>query len=119
MPFFSGFVNAAGSLDYCVIESRIQIGNTVCMKGVCPYSDPSCGACCLVGMLNGITNWLFIFLIILAIIFIIIGGILFVISGGDKAKTAAARSYILYAVAGIVFGLLAKATPAIVSFFLQ
>lgn len=112
-------LGATGPLDYCIIRSPIQAGTMACPVGTCPYSNPRCGPCCLVSILSGITNWIFIGLIVLATIFIIIGGVLFIISGGDQAKTATARNYIIFAIVGIIIGLLAKAIPSIVIFFLQ
>lgn len=45
---------------------------------------------------------------VLAIVFIVVGGIKYATSGGDEKKVASAKNTILYAVIGLVLGLLAN-----------
>jgi Type IV secretion system pilin len=61
-----------------------------------------------------ITNWLFYFLILLAVIFIIIAAFKYLTAAGDVEKVKSAGHELLYAVIAIVVGILAKATPSLV-----
>ena len=61
-----------------------------------------------------ITNWLFYFLIILAVIFIIIAAFKYLTAAGDPEKVKAASHSLLYAAIAIVVGILAKAVPSLV-----
>jgi hypothetical protein len=58
---------------------------------------------------NAITIMI-ILAVILTLIFLILGGILWITSGGDKAKIAAARARITFAIVGLII--------ALVSFFI-
>ena len=61
-----------------------------------------------------ITNWLFYFLIILAVIFVIIAAFRYLTAAGDPEKVKAASHSLLYAAIAIVVGILAKAVPSLV-----
>lgn len=82
-----------------------------------PISAPSAGINSInsVGTsLCTITNWLFYFLIILAVIFIIIAAFRYLTAAGDPEKVKAASHSLLYAAIAIVVGILAKAVPSLV-----
>jgi predicted small integral membrane protein len=64
---------------------------------------------------NSITIMLII-AIILALVFLILGGIGWITSGGDKAKVAAARSRITYAIIGLVVTLVAFFIVSVVGY---
>jgi hypothetical protein len=64
--------------------------------------------------LCGITNWLFYFLIILAVIFVIVAAFKYLTAAGDPEKVKAASHSLLYAAIAIVVGILAKAVPSLV-----
>jgi len=61
-----------------------------------------------------ITNWLFYFLILLAVIFIIVAAFKYLTAAGDPEKVKAASHALLYAAIAIVVGILAKAVPSLV-----
>lgn len=65
-------------------------------------------------VLNNIANWLFYILVLIAVIAILIAAFLFVTSSGDPEKVGSARQFILYALVGIMVGLLAKGLVLIV-----
>lgn len=64
--------------------------------------------------LCGITNWLFYFLILLAVIFIIWAAFKYLTAAGDPEKVKSASHALLYAAIAIVVGILAKAVPSLV-----
>lgn len=74
------------------------------------------GLVCLVNSVNRVTDWAFYILIVISVIFIIIGGFTFMTAAGDPEKASKGRSYIIYAIIGIVVGILARIVPAIVIF---
>jgi hypothetical protein len=61
-----------------------------------------------------ITNWLFYFLILLAVIFIIVAAFKYLTAAGDPEKVKGASHELLYAAIAIVVGILAKAVPGLV-----
>ena len=62
----------------------------------------------LITLVEGITNWLFVFLIVAAAIFIVLAGWQFVTGGGDPQQVSQARSKLLYAAIGIIVALLSR-----------
>ena len=58
--------------------------------------------------LTRITNFLFYLLMAVAVLFLIAAGIQFVTAQGDPEKIKKARDYVLYALIGVVVGILAK-----------
>jgi hypothetical protein len=68
--------------------------------------------------LCNVTNWLFYFLIILAVIFIIIAAFKYLTAGGNEDNVKAASHMLLYAVIAIIVGIVAKAVPGLVGSFM-
>jgi hypothetical protein len=64
--------------------------------------------------LCNITNWLFYFLIILAVVFIIIAAFKYLTAAGSDEKVTSASHMLLYAVIAIIVGIIAKAVPGLV-----
>lgn len=65
----------------------------------------------LVIVIQGITDWIFVILVVSAIIFIVLAGFQFVTGGGDPQQVAQARNKLIYAAVGILVALLAKGLP--------
>jgi hypothetical protein len=61
-----------------------------------------------------ITNWLFYFLIIVAVIFIIVAAFKYLTAAGDPEKVKTASHSLLYAAIAIVVAICAKAVPSLV-----
>ncbi len=59
--------------------------------------------------LEKVINYLFALLIIVAVIFLLIAGILFVTAQGDPDKVKKARDFVLWALIGVIVGVLAYA----------
>jgi uncharacterized membrane protein YidH (DUF202 family) len=64
--------------------------------------------------LTNITNWLFYFLIILAVIFIILAAFKYLTAAGEPEKVKSASHMLLYAAIAIVVGIIAKAVPSLI-----
>ena len=82
-----------------------------------PVTAPSAGINSLSAVgtsLCSITNWLFYFLIIVAVIFIIVAAFKYLTAGGEPEKVKSASHSLLYAAIAIVVGILAKAVPSLV-----
>jgi uncharacterized membrane protein len=62
-----------------------------------------------------IFNWMFYFLVILAIIFVVVAAFRYLFAAGDPAKVKSAGHALIYAAVAIAVGLLAKSVPGIVS----
>ncbi len=61
----------------------------------------------LVGAISEIIGFIASLLAVLAILVIIIAGIIYITSGGDEGRIATAKSWITYAIVGLVIALLA------------
>ena len=61
-----------------------------------------------------IFNWLFYFLIILAIIFVVIAAFRYLFAAGDPEKVKSAGHMLIYAAVAVAVGLIAKAVPGLV-----
>jgi hypothetical protein len=73
----------------------------------------TCGSCCIVDTIYTITDWVFIIVISIAAIMVIIGAFNIITAGGNTEKVTSGRNYIIFAIAGLIVALLAKAIPAI------
>lgn len=87
--------------------------NGYCAYGTITKPTIEWGSICLMSTIGNATNWVFYIFSALAVIFIVIGGITMMTAAGDPEKFKTGRLYVLYAVIGVVIGLLAKALPAI------
>jgi len=83
--------------------------------GVCAFNNPAftCGSCCLLDTIYTITDWVFYLATAVAIIFIVLGAFSIITAGGSPEKVTSGRNYILYAVIGLIVGLMAKGIPAL------
>ena len=71
--------------------------------------------CGIIDTIKNITNWMLVFLIIIAVIFVIMAAFKYLGAGGDSEKVGAANKQIIYAAVAVAVGLLAKAVPFIVA----
>jgi len=81
----------------------------------CAFDDDTytCGSCCILDTIYTITDWVFIIVISIAAIMVIIGAFNIITAGGNTEKVTTGRNYIIFAIAGLIVALLAKAIPAI------
>jgi uncharacterized membrane protein len=66
----------------------------------------------------GIFDWMFYFLVALAVIFIVIAAYRYLTASGDSEKVKSATNTIIYAAIAVAVALLALAIPSIVATFL-
>lgn len=74
----------------------------------------SWGMFCLFNTIYNVTNWLFYFLVVIAVLFVIIGGAIYMLSAGSTEKAERGKAVIIYAIVGLVLALIAKLIPSIV-----
>jgi hypothetical protein len=80
----------------------------------CEYAtNTNCGACCVLDTIYTISDWVFYIVLAFAIIFISLGAFFIMTAGGEPDKVRKGRDYILYAVIGLIIGLMAKTVPYI------
>jgi len=63
------------------------------------------------------SNWLFAFVMVIAIIILLLGAAKFFTAGGSEDQVATARKYITYALVGIAVAILARSLILVVSNF--
>ena len=83
-----------------------------------PENDPTCGMCCMMNTLYTATNWLFMILMVIAVIMIVVGGFIYITAAGDPDKASKAKMYIVYALIGIAIAVFAKVLPSIIRFIM-
>ena len=122
LPIVALAVQAAP--DYCVIKGTnpTKIGIPACTTAIASNASsacdfvavPECGMCCVLNTVYNVTDWIFIFLVVIVAVFVLIGAFNFITSAGDPEKTKSGRNYILYAAVGLAVAFLAKAVPGLV-----
>lgn len=60
-----------------------------------------------IGALNKIFNWVYTIVFVLAAFFLLLAAYTFITAGGDPEKVGKARGYLLYAIVGVIVGVLA------------
>ena len=63
-------------------------------------------------------NWLFAFIIIIAVIMLLYGAFKFFTAGGSEDQVATARKFITYALVGVAVALLARSLVYVVGNFI-
>ena len=109
--------------DECVIRADpARAGITGCpSSGPCNYSaegGEQCGICCIISTVLYVTDWFFVFLVVLVLALVLIGAFNILTAAGDAAKITAGRNYILWAAIGLAVALLSRAIPALVRFLI-
>jgi hypothetical protein len=66
-------------------------------------------------LLGTITDWLFTFLLILAVIFIILAAFSYLTSGGSEEKVKSAHQKVIFAIVAIAVAMLAKGVQFVVA----
>jgi hypothetical protein len=64
-----------------------------------------------IAVLEVITDWIFVFLLVLAVVFIVLAAFQFVTGGGDPSAVSGARTKLIYAAVGIGVAVLARGAP--------
>ncbi|MDP2926701.1 MAG: hypothetical protein Q8N65_01000 [bacterium] len=116
----------AGPEDCCKIRRNITIDGTPCATGT--VVGPTGGTCsmgincvtekwglfCAMNTIYAITDWVFLFLVLIVILLVIFGAFQIMVSSGDAAKVKEGRDKIMYAAIGLLVALISRAVPSIV-----
>ena len=68
----------------------------------------------LIDLVEGITDWVFVILLVVAVIFILLAALQFISSGGDATQRTEAKDKLLWAAVGIVVALLSRGIPFVI-----
>lgn len=85
-------------------------------QGGAPSSLPTIGTTPtgLIGILCGLANWMFTFLVVLAVIFVIYAAFKYLTAGGEPENVGKASSMLIYAAVAIAVAILAKGFPLLI-----
>ncbi|OHA49541.1 MAG: hypothetical protein A2682_03490 [Candidatus Terrybacteria bacterium RIFCSPHIGHO2_01_FULL_58_15] len=72
----------------------------------------------LYGTLCSATNWLFSFVMLLAVVAFLAAALQFMLSGGDEERAASARRFFAFVVVGVAVAVLAKSFVFVTADFL-
>jgi hypothetical protein len=64
--------------------------------------------------MNAAVDWIFVVLVVLAVVFTILGAFNIIMSQGDPGKVDSGRNYIMFAAIGLIAAFIARAIPSIV-----
>ncbi len=109
----------------CVIRASFNIGEETFKAGDVISGDPEdadnyhegWSVICMLATVYYVTNWVFYVILIAVMIMILYAAFLFLTSSGSPEKAGKATKVITYAIIGMVIGLLARAIPAAVRYF--
>ncbi len=77
------------------------------------------GVCCLFNSIYTIATWVMTALVTVSILIGAFGGWLIATSGGNPAQLDKGKNYILYAIVGIIIGLVARGIPGLVRLLMK
>lgn len=89
-------------LNLIVLPALVQA-----QTGILPGTPKSPQDIAPVTALNTIFNWVYTIVFVLAAFFLLLSAYTFITAGGDPEKVGKARGYLLYAVIGVIVGVLA------------
>jgi len=64
-----------------------------------------------INIVEGATDWFFVFFLLLAVIFIIIAAIQFLTGGGDPNAVSQARNKLIFGIVAVIIAVMAKGIP--------
>lgn len=86
----------------------------VAVPGSLPPASPINSLSDVAGLMCAISYWIFLFLIILAIIFVLVAAFKYLTASGDEEKIKAANHQLIYAAVAVIVALIARGFPLIV-----
>ena len=110
---FRGFVIEQGAV---IQEGTTKIAADALAGVTTPTSD--WGTICTINTINQAVDWIFLFLLVVAVALIAIAGFLWMTSGGSPDRQGQAGAMIMAAVIGIAIAIFARLIPALVTGFL-
>jgi len=100
-------------ITQCTMRHDLSAFGLTCTNPCVYKVTPDCGACCILDVIYTVTDWVFYIVLAFAIIFIIWGAFQIMSAAGAPEKVNTGRNYIIYAVVGLIIGLLARSIPYI------
>ncbi len=105
--------------EACTIRANFTFEDTPYEKGdTVDKSNPNWGIICLLNTIYTATNWLFMIIMLIAVIMIVVGGFTYMTASGDPEKAGKGKTIIVYALIGIAIALFAKVLPSIIRFIM-
>jgi hypothetical protein len=80
-------------------------------------TTPGASICCTLEMVHNVTDWVFYFVLILAVLMLVIGGAFYITAAGDPEKAGRGKMILTLSVVGLVIAIIAKLIPSLVRFF--
>ena len=74
--------------------------------------------CCTLDIVYTVTDWVFYFVLIFAVLMLVIGGAFYIAAAGDPEKASRGKAILTLCVVGLVIALIAKLIPSLVRFFI-
>lgn len=110
---------AMAPLDSCTMKHGLTGSSwtnrgIICpASGTCPLNSTSytCAICCLADKVYTFTDWIFVAIMLYAVIMLFRGAYNILTSAGVEARVVSGRSYILWALIGLIVALFARALP--------
>jgi len=92
----------------------IVMGDTAFAQATAPQTIPTTvtSARGFLDLLNNIVDWIFVVVMIGAVIFIVLAGWQFITGGGDPQAVTAARNKLLYGAIGVIVAVMARGLVA-------
>lgn len=132
IPFLESFAQIEEPAACCRLIRNFTTVDPACTAGAvvgnpaegpCPYPGvvtvANWGLCCTLNSVARVTNYIFYFFMLLAVIFGIYAAFMFITAGGDEEKIKKARSIIFYVVIAIIIAVLARFLPTAVQAVLR
>ena len=101
-------------------NNAVCIGDGSVLGGSCAEAPPEAippgpqSGGDFINIVENITDWLFIGLLLLAVVFVILAARQFITGGGDPSSISEARMKLVWVVVAIIVATLAKAIPVVV-----
>lgn len=104
------------TIESCALTRDLSdiTGRTNCRRGAEIRYDGPDAICCLFNTVYKVVDWVFTFLLAIAVLFGLLGSYKILTSAGSPEAVEEGKNKITYAVAGLIVALLAKALPSFV-----
>lgn len=118
MPVYALLPAEPGGPPNPVTQPQVP-GGPITGPGGAPIPQPRTDIVDIFSVLNKIVYWIFIILIIVAVIFILMAAFTYLTAGGDQAKIGKAHNSLIYAAVAIAVGIVSYSVPKIVEALLK
>ncbi len=105
---FGASVFASLALPALAFAAEFDVPATQTTTGIRRFED-------LVAVIERLTNWVFIILLVVAVLYIIMAAFSYLTAGGDEEKVGGAHQKIIYSVVALAVAFLAKGVSFVVA----